>query len=34
VSSGLVEQKVAMKDKFRTKVNGKCNDINRADENK
>jgi hypothetical protein len=34
-SSGLVEQKVALKDKkYRTKINGKFNDISCADENK
>jgi hypothetical protein len=31
-----VKQKVALKgkEKHRTKINGKCNDINSADENK
>jgi hypothetical protein len=35
-SSGLEKQKVALKDKrkLRTKINGKCNDISSADENK
>jgi hypothetical protein len=35
-SSGLVKQKVALKDtkKIRTEVNKKCNDVSSADENK
>jgi hypothetical protein len=34
-SSGLMEQKIALKDKkLRTQINGKCNDISSAAENK